>query len=271
MNIVKMIFFILLLNSVILAQTIKIGITPYTNAVKIIKVYKPLSDFISKDLNSTIEIFTAKNYKEFYKDVEKGSFDLVITSPHFGALHIKNGFIPLYRYDISLRLLFLVLKDSPYYNISDLKNTTIATPNYLSALNVGSLGILKNYGLQNGKNFQLEDLGSHTSAIKSVLLEECDAAITTFTPLKQFSFDIKDKTRILTSDYKLPHLFTLANPKLGKMKIKQIKTALKKFENSDIGKSFFKNSGYKGYTTIDKKDLQELETLNEITKKFLDQ
>ncbi len=269
MNLIKILVLLILFNISVFAQTIKIGVTPYTNAMKIIKVYNPISNFLSQELDTNVEIFTAKDYKEFYKEVEKGSFDLVITSPHFGALHIEHGFIPLYRYDISLQLLFLVLKDSNYHKISDLKNTVIATPNYLAALNVGSMGILKNYGLVQGVNFKLEDLGSHTSAIKSVLLKECDAAITTYTPLKQLSFDIKDKTRILKSDYKLPHLFTLANPNLGDKKIAAIKASLKKFESSQIGKNFFKNSGYKGYREITKEDIAELSPLKEITTKFL--
>ncbi|WP_321315134.1 PhnD/SsuA/transferrin family substrate-binding protein [Halarcobacter sp.] len=270
MKLIKLILLFSFFSIFCVADSLKIGVTPYTNALKIIKIYKPLTDFLTKELNTNVEVYTSSNYKKFYEDVESGDFDLIVTSPHFGALHIQNGFIPIYRYNTSLDLLIIVLKDSPYKKISDLKNTTIATPDYLAALNIGGVKTLLDNGLIEGKNFKLEDLGSHTSAIKSVLLKTTDASITTYSPLKQFSDkELLKKIRILESDFKMPHLFTLANPKLNKNKINQIKEKLKKFEKSSEGKIFFKKTGYKGYINISKEDIESLLTVSKDTKKYL--
>jgi phosphonate transport system substrate-binding protein len=253
------------------SKSLKIGVTPYTNALKIIKVYEPLTNFLSKDLHTNVEVYTSSNYKEFYKDVEKGNFDIVITSPHFGALHIQNGFKPIYRYNTSLDLLFIVLNTSPYKKISDLKNTTIATPNPLAALNIGSIKTLLDNGLENGKNFTLENLGSHTSAIKSVLLGTTDAAITTHTPIKQYKDkNLLEKVRVLKSEFKMPHLFTLGSPKLSAEELTKIRNSLNKFKTSNLGINFFKKTGYKGYVEISKDDLKELKPILKDTKKYLD-
>ncbi len=270
MKIFKLFFILITLFSFSFANSLKIGITPYTNALKIIKIYEPLTAFLTKELNTDIEVYTSIDYKKFYEDVENGVFDIIITSPHFGVLHIQNGFIPLYRYNTSLDLLLIVLKDSKYKKISDLKNATIATPNYLAALNIGGVKTLLDNGLENGKNFTLEDLGSHTSAIKSVLIKHTDAAITTYSPMKQFSNkELLKKIRILKSDFKMPHLFTLANPKLDPKKIELLKIKLLEFENSKEGKIFFEKTGYKGYTKISQKDINNLSTVSKDTKKYL--
>jgi phosphonate transport system substrate-binding protein len=270
MKLVRIYLLILFFSTVGFTNSLKIGVTPYTSAMKIIKIYKPLTQFLSHNLNTNVEVYSSKNYKSFYSDVEKGTFDIVITSPHFGVLHMENGFTPLYRYNTALNLLFVVSKNSPYYEISDLKNTTIATPNFLSALNIGSIKTLLDNGLINGKNFKLEDLGSHTSAIKCVVIKECDAAITTYSPLKQFSDqELLKTTRIIKSQFQMPHLFTLMNPKYSKDKIITIKKVLKEFENSKEGKVFFEKTGYKGYTTISEKDKDALMQVSKVTKEYL--
>lgn len=270
MVLIRILLITLISTLVTSADSLKIGVTPYTNAMKIIKVYEPLTKYLSNELKVNVEVYSSNNYKNFYEDVEKGTFDLVITSPHFGVLHLQNGFHPIYRYNTSLTLLFLVLKQSPYKKVSDLKNTTIATPNHLSALNIASVKTLLDNGLKNGESFTLEDLGSHTSAIKSVLLGDCDAAITTYSPVKQFSDkSLLEKTRLIKSDFKMPHLFTLANPKYDSKKIEEFKALLHQFEQTDEGKKFFEKTGYKGYIDISTKDISELEPVSQVTKKYL--
>ncbi len=270
MQTLKILLLISIIPLISLAQTLKIGVTPYTNAMKIVKIYQPMSTFLSHKLETNIEVYSSKDYKQFYQDVENGTFDIIITSPHFGVLHIENGFTPLYRYDAALNLLFLVRKDSPYYKISDLRDTTIATPNYLSALNIGSVKALLDYDLEVGKNISIEDLGSHTSGIKCVLIKDCAATITTYSPLKQFSDqEALKQTRILKSDFKMPHLFTLANSKLGATKIQEIQQALAAFEKSPEGEKFFKKTGYNGYIKISDKDIADLTPVSKVTKSYL--
>lgn len=270
MKSLKIIVILVLFSLSGLAQTLRIGVTPYTSAMKIIKIYEPMTTFLSNKLGVKVEVYSSKDYKNFYQDVENRTFDLVVTSPHFGVLHIANGFIPIYRYNASLNLLFLVHKDSPYKKISDLKNTTIATPNNLSALNIGSVKALLDYGLEVDKNVTIEDLGSHTSGIKCVLIKNCAAAITTYSPLKQFSDQESLKqTRILKSDFKMPHLFTLASPKLSEKKIKNIQQALDEFEKSIEGKIFFEKTGYNGYIEISQKDVSDLLPVSNVTKQYL--
>lgn len=266
----KIIIVLILFCVTSFAQTLKIGVTPYTSAMKIIKIYEPMTTFLSNALGMKVEVYSSKDYKQFYHNTQDQDFDIIITSPHFGVLHMQNGFSPIYRYDAALNLLFLVHKDSPYQKISDLKNTTIATPNALSALNIGSVKALLDYGLEVDKNITIEDLGSHTSGIKCVLIKNCAAAITTYSPLKQFTDQESLKqTRILKSDFKMPHLFTLASPKLPKEQVQKIKEALEAFEKSAQGKVFFEKTGYNGYVDISQKDVSDLLPVSSVTKQYL--
>jgi hypothetical protein len=60
-----------------------------------------------------------------------------------------------------------------------------------------------------------------------------DAAITTHTPIKQLTDEaMKSKIKVFESDFAMPHLFTIAHPKLSKEQVKTLKTALQNFEKS---------------------------------------
>jgi phosphonate transport system substrate-binding protein len=256
--------------NVLFAQNLKIGVIPYTDTLKILSIHQPLKEFLSSELNGNVEIYTSASYEKFFEDTKNGEFDIVITGPHFGLLHIQDGFIPMVRYNTELKPIFVVAKDSKYLKISDLKNTKVSLSNYLSVSSIGGIKALIDEGFKNGVDFNLVNSKSHTSAIMSVVLGETNAAITTYTPVKQLTDEhIKSKIRILESDFAMPHLFTIANPSLSTENVKRLKTALLNFQSSQKGLEFFEKTGYKGYRDISKKDLDDVMPVLEDTKKFL--
>ncbi|MBI3874053.1 MAG: PhnD/SsuA/transferrin family substrate-binding protein [Arcobacter sp.] len=142
--------------------------------------------------------------------------------------------------------------------------------NYLSASSIGGIKALHDAKLQNNIDFKLVNTNSHISAIMSVVVGDADVAITTNSPLIQLTDEsVKSKIRYFESGFDMPHLFTIANPKLSKEKIKAIKTALLKFEASPSGQLFFKDTGFQGYAEITKKDTDAMKPVLKETKGFL--
>lgn len=271
MIVFKVLGVILFLCSCIFANGIKIGVLPYTDALKILNIHQPLKEFLSTQLNQDIQIYTSATYEKFFEDTSKGEFDIIITGPHFGLLHIQDGFVPLFRYNTDLKPIFVVLKNSKYSKISDLKNKKISMSNYLSVSSIAGIKSLIDEGFVNETDFTLMNYKSHTSAIMSVVFGESDAAITTHTPIKQLTDEnIKSKIKILESDFAMPHLFTIANPALGTAKIELIKKALISFQSSPKGLEFFQKTGYKSYIEISQNDFNLIQPVLEETNRFLE-
>ncbi len=270
MKLFRYLFICFLVFSYSIADTFKIGVLPYTDALKILTIHQPMKQFLESELKQKVEIYSASSYEKFFEDTKNGQFDMIITGPHFGLIHIQNGFIPLFRYNTELKPLFVVLKNSPYSQVKDLKNKKISMSNYLSVSSIGGIKTLIDEGFKNNKDFKLINSNSHTSAIMSVILGDVDAAITTHTPIKQLTDEtINSKIKTFESDFAMPHLFTIANPKLSKVTIKNLKVALQKFEQSPSGKEFFQKTDYKGYIQISKKDLEAVKPVLDETKEFL--
>lgn len=271
-QLLRLFFILVFITSFLNAQVLKVGALPYTNIVKILSLYEPFHKFMEKELNEKVEIYTSNGYKNFFNDSKNGTFDLIITGPHFGYIHIKEGFTPLFTYNTEIRSIFVVKKDNQINSINDLRNKKISTSTYLSVSTMGGINSLAKNGLKNGEDFTLINSTSHTSAIMDVILGQSDAAITTYTPLKQLTHnEQKEKIKVIESDIAMPHLFILIHPKVKKERFEQIKQALLNFEKSEEGQTFFKKTGYKGYRVITQNDLDTLEPIISQTKSFLEE
>lgn len=266
------IFFLSFLSPVHATQKLILGVFPYTDALQIIKIHQPLRLYLEKELDATIEIYTAPSFEQFFVDTQKGLFDFVVAPPHFSPIHIEQGYVPLVRYNRFLVPVYVVKKESILMSVHDFKFKTIALPNYLSISSISGLTELSYDGLKNGETFQTIRTKTHAAAVQSVLFGESDAAITTHTALKQMenNFDLSN-LRFIESTMKVPHLFTLANPKLSHFEQKRLKEALLQFEKTQEGEDFFATTGYNGYIEPTQQDYTLLAPFVDETKKILKQ
>ena len=268
---IKYIFFMFfLLNSLIFASSLKLGIFPYTDPIQLIKIHNDLREHLSKELGQDIEIYTAQDFIQYYENTKNEFYDIVITPPHFGAIHISNGFVPLYRYDRLLKPVYVVRNDSSIFKVSDFKNKKIALSNQLSISSISGLVEISSSNIEVSKH-NFINTTTHQAAVTSVIFGESDVAITTHTPINQMSGNIDmSKIRIIEGSINVPHVFTLASSRLDKNLVLKLKQALKSFEQTQKGKEFFSNTGFLGYTSITKKDLDSLGMFITETKKFLE-
>lgn len=267
---VKLILCLGLILGVSFAQELKIGFLPYTNAIKLLQVHTPLREFLQQELQKDypdieVVILSSSSYEGIYKDAAEGKFDIIVTGPHFGALHIKEGFLPIARYKATLTPIFVVKKGSNYKTPTDLNGTQIALSNRLSVSTMGGKKWLEDSGMKEDVNFSVFEAPSHTTAIHSVVIGESAAAITTYTPIKQLAQYMQDTIRSFETPFSVPHLFTVADKNMDKEYAKKIKDTLFAFQNTKEGREYFKSTGYEGYVEITQKDLEEMEPYLEET------
>ena len=263
-------FVVICCSSFAFSKTLKLGIFPYTDPIQIIKIHNDLREHLSKELGVDIEIYTSQDFMQYYENTKNDFYDVMITPPHFGAIHVAKGFYPLYRYDRLLRPVYVVRSDSGISKVADFKNKKIALSNYLSISSISGLVEISSNGIVIDRN-HIINTKTHQAAVTSVIFGESDVAITTHTPINQMSANIDmSKIKIIEGEIKVPHVFTLASPKMDKESLVKLKKALKSFENTQKGKDFFANTGFLGYTEITKKDLDSLNLFITETKKFIE-
>lgn len=244
---------------------LKLGIMPFNSAVALVKTHQPLTRYLESRLGRKVVIFTAPDYFVYVNQLLDGQFDLAIAGPHFGVMAHERGAVLLYRYKADLQPLFIVREDSPIKDISGLRGGRIALSSPLSMSSIGGAKWLQDQGFQLDQDYRIVVRATHGAAIASVAAGDVDAALTTYTPLNQVPADVRAKVRTLPVDIHIPHLMTIANPRLGQRLINDIRAALRDFGATPEGAAFFRDTGYLGYTEVTPADIKALRPFLELS------
>jgi phosphonate transport system substrate-binding protein len=255
-------FLALFYASFLLAEPppISLGIMPFNSTLALIKTHQPLRQHLQQALGQPVNIYTSADYVAFQRDSLAGRFDILITGPHFAVICLKAGYVPLVRYDTSLQPVFVLNKKSDIQKVADFRQKRIGLPSRLSVSAMGGLRWLREQGLVVNKDFQVLEKPSHGAAIAAVAVGDLDAALTTYTPLKQVPEDIRAHIRVMPTEIKVPHLMTLAHDRLGKARLERVSAALASFPATPEGEAFFRDTGYRGYIPVDEASLQALQS-----------
>jgi phosphonate transport system substrate-binding protein len=250
---------------------LRLGIMPFNSTLALIKSHQPLTRYLEAQLGRKVAVYTSTDYYTYVNELLDGQFDLAIAGPHFGSIAQERGAVLLFRYRADLQPVFVVRTDSPIRTVEDLRGLRIGLSSPLSISSIGGVKWMQEHGLKLGRDFQLVERTTHGAAVAAVAVGEVDAALTTHTPLKQIPDNIRSRIRPLPLDIHIPHLMTLANPKLGTAAIERLRQALRRFPDSPEGREFFQETGYVGYVDITPADLQAIRPYKELTLQMMRQ
>lgn len=248
---------------------LKLGIMPFNSTLALIKTHQPLRQYLSQAMGRPVEIYTAADYAAFHRDSLAGAFDILITGPHFGVMCLERDYQPLFHYRASLRPIFVVRPGDGIQTPDKLRGKRIGLSNRLSVSSIVGLKWLADRGLEAGRDFEIVEKTTHGAAIAGVAVGDLDAALTTYTPLKQVPPDIRGKVAELPTDVAVPHLMTLAHGRLGNAEIERLRAALRAFQTSPEGRAFFTDTGYQGYDDIAPADLKALQPYVPIVRRLM--
>lgn len=248
---------------------LRLGIMPFNSTLALIKTHQPLRQHLQQALGRPVDIFTSPDYAAFHRDSLAGHYDLLITGPHFGVMCLDSGYVPLFHYKASLKPIFVVGKQSGITAYDKLKGKRIGLSNRLSVSSIVGLQWLAEKGLVANKDYLVLEKTTHGAAIAGVAVGDLDAALTTYTPLKQVPEDVRAKVSEIATDVSVPHLMTLVHNRLGAAEVEKVRAALQGFQATPEGQAFFKDTGYNGYDPITPADLKPLKPYVAIVKQMM--
>lgn len=248
---------------------LRLGIMPFNSTLALIKTHQPLRQYLETTLGRPVEIYTAADYAAFHRDSLAGQFDLLITGPHFGVMCLERDYLPMFHYKTSLRPILVVRAEAGIKEVGMLKGKRIGLSNRLSVSSIVGLKWLEDQGLKVGRDFHVLEKITHGAAIAAVAVGDLDAALTTYTPLKQVPEDVRARVVEIPSSVEVPHLMTLAHNRLGARGVDQLREALRVFPTTPEGQAFFRDTGYQGYDPISPADARTMQTYVPIVKQMM--
>ncbi len=173
----------LFLGSLPAMADLKMGVFPRRPVAATHQSFKPLAEELSKQLGEKVELVVAKDFKDFWKGVSAGEYDLVhYNQYHYIKSHKENGYkVIVANEEQGQRTIagaLSVRTDSGINAIGDLKGKTILFGGGPKAMGsyIAPTAILKKAGLEAGKDYKVEFAKNPPSAVIGVFNKAADAA-----------------------------------------------------------------------------------------------
>lgn len=263
----------LLLPGVALAdmKPLRIGIVPSLSPRVLLKNYEYVRRYLARELQQTLELGTATDFRTFHKQVIAGEYDVVVTPAHFARLaQRETGWLPLATYKNAHRALLLVAASSSIESVEDLRGTSIASPDPLALVSIQSRQWLSEKGLRPNRDYRLIDMPSFTNAVHAVLKQQAAVAVISPSSYQQLSEHLKNATRIFQTLPEVPAPIWIVNPK-SRIDHARLKASLLQFtQEVPEGREFFQQNGYGGLRAVSPAQMQALDVYADEVKSLLD-
>lgn len=252
------------------ARPLEIGLFPNLSARTVIGMYQPLHDFLEKRLGRPVNLYTAPSFKTFVERSLQKKYDIMVAAPHFSRLaQTDAGYQPIVTYSLERKSLLVVSKNSAIKDMKELRGKCVAVPDPLAIMSIVSIAMLKENGLESGKDFTVVDAHSHDNAVLMVEQGTCAAAATSAAPLAQMPPDVRDGVKILAASGNVPHQMVMAHPRYSAAEVARFRNLLLEFQATPEGRRFMESYKFGGVRPVSDAEMKQLDPYVAETKKML--
>lgn len=239
---------------------LQMGLLPYLSGERLFEYFLPMKDYLEAKLKRRIVLSTAPDFKTYVQRAARGEYDIYQTAPHFALLaEVEHGYRRVAKLTRELDGDVIVGLDSPVQRVEDLRGRIVITPDALAITSMLGEYLLKDHGLNPGRDYRLLRANSHNNAILTVHHRGADAALTSAAVFEQLAPEIKRELRVLAKTRKVPHMMVMANRRMPQAQYQRLKAALLAFRHDGPGQKFFEITGYGDIGPITDADMTRLQ------------
>ena len=252
---------------------VTLGVFPRRPVAVTHKAFKPLAEYLSQKLGEPVHLVIPKDFKAFWKGVEKKQFDVV----HYNQYHYIKSHKDLgYRVIVSneefgnkqIAGALSVRKDSGIKSVNDLKGKTILFGGGKKAMGsyIAPTAILKTAGLTAGKDYKVKFAKNPPSAVIGVYNKAAEASGSGNVILKIKAVTKKidaNNMSILAESEPFIHLPWAVKDNMSEDKAKKLQSIMVELKNSEKGKEILKAAKVTGFYAVTDADFAKV---REITK-----
>jgi len=232
-------------------KPLTIGVFPRRNLTVTLTAFSSMADYLSKKLNRKVNISTTRNFKEFWKKVERKEFDVVhYNQYHYVKSHKELGYEVILKNEeqgeSSIAGALVVRKDSNIFRVDDLRGKRIIFGGGIHAMQsyIVATQLLREKGLK--ENDYVEVFSNNPpNAVIATYFKKAAAGGTggKVLYLKSVAKTINiDELWFLAKGKKLAHLPWAVKGDLSEKLKKKIQHLLSELKSFDEGKVILKKA-----------------------------
>jgi ABC-type phosphate/phosphonate transport system substrate-binding protein len=147
----------------------RLGVFPYLPALTIDRIYGPMAEAFSLELNRLVKLRTKSTFENFQDAIVEQSYDLLFVHPFFFVDAVDHhGYLPLARLNRPLRAVLVAAEDSATVGIEDLVGSTIGLPPKLAAVSHLIKSALMEAGIRPGLDVGTRHFRNKASCLQAV-------------------------------------------------------------------------------------------------------
>lgn len=241
-------------------ETIRFGFLPIFSPATLVKLHKPLKDYLETELKITVDMVSSPDFKEFKERTKNLEYDLIFTAPHLARLaeteyHYQRIVVTAHRGSAN----FLVRTDEKVREIKDLKGLNIALPPASAIIHHMALRTLREKGLNPGTDIRIITTKTHNDPVLRLISNKVHSAAIGKAPWARMKEKAGDQVIVIDQSISIPGFMILSNPDMPVENIKKIRAILIKFHTTPEGEDYLKKSGYQNLIPISDQDMLEMD------------
>ncbi|MBU0753159.1 MAG: phosphate/phosphite/phosphonate ABC transporter substrate-binding protein [Gammaproteobacteria bacterium] len=243
-------------------RVIEIGLMPYMPTARLFAVHESLRRYIEATFKRPAVLSTAPDFHTFQRRVLEGELDLALTGPNIGwQAHLDGPMTPV---AVSRKLVviqIMVARDGPIRSLADLRGKAVATIDAITTTSQTTVVMLREAGLEAGRDVQLRHEKTPFNSAQNVVLGETAAAGFPNVSLRTLPPEMQAKLRIIAESDPLPGVMFISRRAPGIPSPEQFQAALLGFADTPEGKIYIRDLDHAGLQKPDFKQLKILDRL----------
>ncbi|MGI9437922.1 MAG: phosphate/phosphite/phosphonate ABC transporter substrate-binding protein [Geminicoccaceae bacterium] len=148
----------------------RLGVFPYMPALTIDRLYSPVAEAFSLELNRLVKLRTKTTFENFAAALAEQSYDVIFVHPFLLVDAVEHhGYQPLARLEKPMRAVLAVREDSPASTLDDLVGGTIGLPPKMAAVSKLIKAAMIEAGLRPGLDVGVRHFRNKASCLEAVL------------------------------------------------------------------------------------------------------
>ncbi len=236
------------------------SVVPQQSATKLARLWTPILAYLSEKTGYRLLFKTAKDIPTFERRLAVGDYDMAYMNPyHYTAFHRSPGYIAFAKEkDKRIKGIIVVRKDSPYRNLTEFKDKTLAFPSPAAfAASVLTRAHFKTTGIPITPKY----VSSHDSVYRAVAKGLYPAGGGVIRTFKNVDPAISSQLRILwTTQPYTPHAIA-AHPRVPPAVVQRVQQAMVAMQQDPRGRTLLKSVKFKGIVPAQDADWSDVRAL----------
>ncbi len=230
----------------------RFGVFPYFAGDDMQAIYQPLAERLQKALGRPVQFMTEPSHKRFIHKLNNAHYDFAVVPPFWLPVAVdRQGYHALLKMKEPFSAQLLVMEDSPYYALKDLRGKIIATPPAFTPVVNLAISSIMSQGLLPGKDIVLNENETVSECLQKLVDHLADACVSPPFAHGYYERKYKVKFRKVMSSRSIPGVTLIAHGRVSGAHRGQLEDQFLRLENSVDGRLLLQGMQTQGFIPVD--------------------